>query len=231
LNVQLTYQNKRTPMISFKLSETTSYTFTGSLAQKILGRLSHYSDLKESEFSSRISKSRRMSFEDTLLHEFEVTSGMLFSTDRERIKQKIIEDAEYKSLRLIRAIEVIEDYETLTNAIDKFKYITGIRDMENFIESKSKYISLLESCQIQSIGVDSELDALIPQNTQLPTWQRDERSTIKINYLYWDAKEVESILTELKHKMMHYIQEIDRISALELLEVPLHRASVELLGL
>ena len=63
------------------------------------------------------------------LHEFEITSGMLFSADRERIKQKILEDAEYKSLRLIRAIEVIEDYETLKNAIDKFKYIPGIRDM------------------------------------------------------------------------------------------------------
>ena len=218
-------------MISFKLAEAKTYSFTGSLAQKIAERLSYYNDLKYSEFSSRLSKTRQMGFEDILLHEFEVTSGMLFSADRERIKQKVLEDASYKSIRILRAIEVIKDYQSLQNAIDTFKHTTGIKDMENFIQGQSKYISLLEACQLQAIGVDNDLDALIPYNTKLPTWQRDERDTIKINYLFWDAKEVEEILKVLKKKIMHFTQEIDRISSLQTLEVELHPSSIELLGL
>jgi hypothetical protein len=168
---------------------------------------------------------------DILLHKFEITPGMLFMADRERLKRKITEDAGYKSLRIIRAIEVMEDYLTLKNAIDAFKQTTGIRAMEDFIESKLQYVSLLETCHIQAEGVSGTLDELLPQDDEIKKWKKDDRENITINYLFWDANEVSTVLTELKKTIMDYTKQIDFISTTKTLVAKLHPTSIELLGL
>lgn len=221
-------------MISFALGETRKFTFTGSMAEAVLRSFEHYKSLKEAEFQGQFSKSRRhcgYDWEDKVVHEFEINPVTLNYTDRDRLMEQIKSDAAYMALRMKRGVEILEDYEAMEASLQHFRHRTGIDEMQSFIQRKRPLLSLLETLDIQSAGAGDDLEVLLPNTEQLKSAKFNLENKLVINYRFWDTKEIQQLVGELKRQIMDCMKKIDEIKSTQTLEVQLRSSSVELLGL
>lgn len=130
-----------------------------------------------------------------------------------------------------RSIEVLEDYDAMKAAYGSFRFQTGIKEMQDFIDRKKTYLSMLETLAIQSHGASHELESLIPDIKMLKSPNLDFHDEITVNYRFWDIDEINSLLSGLKKQIMVYMTQINQINTKESLDVYLRPSSIELLGL